>query len=61
MMKTRITEQYGLAAPVIAAGMAFIAMPNFVSAVSNAGGMGVLGTSLMSPDQLRAAIRRSGL
>jgi len=57
MLKTRITEQYGLAAPVIAAGMAFIAMPNFVSAVSNAGGMGVLGTSLMSPDQLRAAIQ----
>src|SRR5262245_11260894 len=57
MIRTRITEQYALKAPVISAGMAFIAMPDLVSAVSRAGGMGVLGTSLMSADQLRTAIR----
>ena len=42
MLKTRITEQYGLKVPFINAGMAFIATAPLVRAVCNAGGMGVL-------------------
>jgi enoyl-[acyl-carrier protein] reductase II len=57
MLHTRLTEAYGLEAPVISAGMAFIGMPPLVAAVSNAGGIGTLGASLVPPDGLRALIR----
>ncbi len=57
MLRTRLTEDYGLDVPFIAAGMAFVAMPPLVAAVSNAGGMGTLGASLVSPDALRSLIQ----
>jgi enoyl-[acyl-carrier protein] reductase II len=57
MLKTRITEQYGLEVPFINAGMAFIATVPLVRAVCKAGGMGMLGIPAMPPDVLRAAIR----
>jgi enoyl-[acyl-carrier protein] reductase II len=57
MLKTRITEQYGLKVPIINAGMAFIATTPLVRAVCNAGGMGMLGIAAMPPDVLQAAIR----
>jgi enoyl-[acyl-carrier protein] reductase II len=40
MLKTRITERYGLKVPFINAGMAFIATAPLVRAVCKAGGMG---------------------
>jgi NAD(P)H-dependent flavin oxidoreductase YrpB (nitropropane dioxygenase family) len=57
MLKTRITEQYGLKVPFINAGMAFIATAPLVRAVCSAGGMGILGSAAMPPDVLQAAIR----
>src|ERR1700733_2859303 len=57
MLKTRITEQYGLKVPFINAGMAFIATAPLVRAVCNAGGMGMLGSPAMPPEVLQAAIR----
>src|SRR5262249_6884158 len=57
MLKTRITEQYGLKVPFINAGMAFIATAPLVRAVCNAGGMGMLGGAGMPPNVLQAAIR----
>ena len=57
MLRTRITEQYGLKVPFINAGMAFIATAPLVRAVCNAGGMGMLGIPAMPPDVLQAAIR----
>ena len=57
MLRTRITEQYGLKVPFINAGMAFIATPPLVRAVCSAGGMGMLGGAAMPPDVLQAAIR----
>src|SRR5215475_9458520 len=56
MLKTRITEQYGLRVPFINAGMAFVATAPLVRAVCSAGGMGMLGGSAMPPDVLQAAI-----
>ena len=53
MLQTRLTEDYGLDVPFIGAGMAFVAMPPLAAAVSNAGGMGTLGASLIPPDALR--------
>ena len=57
MLKTRITDQYGLKAPFINAGMAFIATAPLVRAVCKAGGMGMLGAAAMPPDVLQAALR----
>ena len=57
MLKTRITERYGLKVPFINAGMAFIATAPLVRAVCAAGGMGMLGSAAMPPDVLQAAIR----
>jgi NAD(P)H-dependent flavin oxidoreductase YrpB (nitropropane dioxygenase family) len=57
MLKTRITEQYGLKVPFINAGMAFIATAPLVRAVCSAGGMGMLGAAAMPSDVLQAAIR----
>ncbi len=56
MLHTRLTEEYGLEIPFISAGMAFVAMPPLVAAVSNSGGMGTLGAALVPPDGLRALI-----
>lgn len=57
MLKTRITDQYGLKVPFINAGMAFIATAPLAQAVCKAGGMGTLGAAGMPPDVLQAAIR----
>ena len=57
MLKTRITEQYGLKVPFINAGMAFIATAPLARAVCKAGGMGMLGIPAMPPEVLQAAIR----
>lgn len=57
MLHTRLTEEYGLEIPFISAGMAFVAMPPLVAAVSNSGGMGTLGAALVPPDGLRALIQ----
>jgi enoyl-[acyl-carrier protein] reductase II len=53
MFRTRITDAYGLEAPIISAGMAFVARPPLVAAVSNAGGLGTLGAAMVSPPALR--------
>lgn len=57
MLQTRLTKEYGIDIPFVSAGMAFIAMPPLVAAVSNAGGMGMLGASLVPPESLRTMIR----
>ena len=57
MLRTRVTEQYGLKVPFINAGMAFVATAPLARAVCEAGGMGMLGVAAMPPDLLQAAIR----
>ncbi len=48
-MKTRITELLGTAYPIIQGGMQWVGRAELASAVSNAGGLGVL-TGLTQPD-----------
>jgi NAD(P)H-dependent flavin oxidoreductase YrpB (nitropropane dioxygenase family) len=43
MFFTKLSRDYGLEFPFVSAGMGFIALPNLVAAVSNAGGLGLLG------------------
>ena len=45
--------------PVVQAGMAEVAGPNLAVAVSNAGGLGILGVTNLTPDQIRAWIRKT--
>ena len=42
-MQTRITELFGIEYPVIQGGMAWVATHELASAVSNAGGLGIIG------------------
>ena len=42
----RFTRAYGVRVPFVGAGMGFVAMPELVAAVSNAGGIGVLGNAI---------------
>ena len=57
-MKTRLTELLGIKHPVIQGAMSWVSFPPLVAAVSNAGGMGILGAAFMNPDQLRENIRQ---
>lgn len=47
-MKTRVTEQLGIAYPIIQGGMQWVGLAELASAVSNAGGLGIL-TALTQP------------
>jgi len=57
MFSTRITRQFGLRAPIINAGMAFVAGPELAAAVANAGGLGMLGGAMVPVQGLRAMIK----
>jgi NADH:quinone reductase (non-electrogenic) len=58
-MKTRVTELLGIRYPIIQGGMQWVGTAELASAVSNAGGLGIL-TALTQPDPeaLRAEIAR---
>ena len=59
-MQTRITEMLGIEIPIVQAPMGWIARAPLASAVSNAGGMGIIETSSGELDAVRAdAERRS--
>lgn len=56
-MKTRITELLAIEHPLILPGMSWISTPQLVAAVSNAGGLGILASGPLTPDETRNAIR----
>ena len=47
-MRTRVTDMLGIRYPIIQGGMQWVGKAELVSAVSNAGGLGVL-TALTQP------------
>lgn len=52
-----LTELLSIKYPVLQAGMAGgPTTPSLIAAVSNAGGLGILGAGYMTPDQIRSAI-----
>ena len=60
MLKTRITELLGIKYPIIQGGMMWVSRAELVSAVSNAGGLGVITAfTFPTPDQLAAEIKRT--
>ncbi|KYG03758.1 2-nitropropane dioxygenase [Sorangium cellulosum] len=56
-LRTRLTVDYGVPFPLVSAGMAFVSLPPLVAAVSNAGGIGVLGSATEPPAVVEARIR----
>lgn len=58
-LKTRVTEMLGIEHPIVQGGMQWVGLAEMASAVSNAGGLGVL-TALTqpSPQDLAAEIER---
>lgn len=56
-MKTRITELLGIKHPIIQGAMAWVSFPPLVAAVSNAGGLGILGAAVMPPSEVQENIR----
>ncbi len=58
-MKTRITELFGIEHPIIQGGMHFVGFAELASAVSNAGGLGIItGLTQKTPKDLAAEIDR---
>ncbi|MDD2997829.1 MAG: nitronate monooxygenase, partial [Candidatus Riflebacteria bacterium] len=58
MIETRITKLLGIKYPVFQGGMAWVSSANLVAAVSNAGGLGVLGSGSMDPELVRKEIHK---
>jgi enoyl-[acyl-carrier protein] reductase II len=55
-MKNRITELFNIKLPIIQAGMIWCSGWELASAVSNAGGLGIIGAGSMYPEILREQI-----
>ena len=47
-MKSEVTELLGIKYPIIQGGMAWVATHELASAVSNAGGLGIIGAGGLS-------------
>ncbi|MBA1145888.1 nitronate monooxygenase [Ectothiorhodospiraceae bacterium WFHF3C12] len=58
-MKTRITELFGIEHPIIQGGMHYVGYAELASAVSNAGGLGIItGLTQPTPEDLAKEIAR---
>ena len=57
-MTNRITELFGIKYPIVQAGMIWCSGWELASAVSNAGGLGLIGSGSMYPDILEAHIQK---
>lgn len=57
-MKTRITELFKINYPIIQGGMIWVSGYKLAAAVSNAGGLGLIGAGSMYPDVLREHIQK---
>ena len=53
-----VSQLFGIKYPIIQGGMIWCTGANLVSAVSNAGGLGLLGAGSMYPDQLEKEIKK---
>ena len=58
-LRTPICELFGIRYPIVLAGMGGASTPELAAAVSNSGGLGILGAAACGPDELRDWIRRT--
>jgi len=60
MLKTRITELFGIDYPIIGGGMLWLSRAELVASISNAGGLGIISSAtFQSPSDLRDEIRKT--
>ncbi len=59
MIKTEICDLLNIEYPIIQGGMAWVATAELASAVSETGGLGILGLGNMTPDLIRNEIRKT--
>lgn len=58
MLHTPICDYFGIKYPILLAGMGGVALHKLTAAVSNAGGLGVLGAAGLTPEEMRSEIRK---
>lgn len=58
-MKTRITELLGIEYPILQGGMAWVAEHHLAAAVSEAGGLGIIGAASAPAEVVRQEIRKA--
>ena len=58
MISTPINEKLGIKYPIFQGGMAWVADASLASAVSNAGGLGIIAAMNSNGEQLRAEIKK---
>lgn len=58
-LNSRICDMLKIEYPIVLAGMGGASVPALAAAVSNAGGLGVLGAAACAPERLRAWIRQT--
>ncbi len=58
-LRTPICDMLGIEYPVVLAGMGGVSLSSLVAAVSNAGGLGIIGAATLDAEGLRAEIRRT--
>jgi NAD(P)H-dependent flavin oxidoreductase YrpB (nitropropane dioxygenase family) len=59
MIRTPLTELLGIRYPIVASAMGYVSGPKLVTAVCNAGGLGLLASATMSLGELRTAIKET--
>lgn len=57
-MQTRVTSLFGIRYPIIQAGMVWVSGAKLAAAVSEAGGLGLVGAGSMRPDTFREHLRK---
>lgn len=58
-LKTPLCDLLGIEKPIVQAGMGFVARSELAAAVSEAGGLGVIGAAFLSLDELRDEIHKT--
>ena len=56
MKKTRVCDLFGITYPIIQGGMAWASRAELAAAVSEAGGLGIIGAASMGPEELESQI-----
>ncbi|MCH7719931.1 MAG: nitronate monooxygenase [Planctomycetes bacterium] len=57
-LHTKLCDILGIEYPVVLAGMGGVSRHKLVAAVSEAGGLGIVGAATMGPEELREEIRK---
>jgi NAD(P)H-dependent flavin oxidoreductase YrpB (nitropropane dioxygenase family) len=59
VIRTPLTGLLGIRYPIVQSAMGYVSGPKLVTAVSNAGGLGIIASATMSLAELRAAIKET--